>query len=163
MDNKAGFASMHLVQWTPGWATATFDQGPWINAFSVEQRLAVPSTVQGWWLDDVYFPRGEGWWEDTEVRITTELSRAESTVYWIAVYANTPGFDTVNRLGGQWLRAAASDGLPLWLGLRPDEIPARPDFQRANERLCNGEDYRGLVASDEPSAGNVEKAGDKTD
>ncbi|EGZ19573.1 hypothetical protein PHYSODRAFT_298074 [Phytophthora sojae] len=103
MDNKASFASMHLVQWTPGWATATFDQGPWINAFSVEQRLAVPSTVQGWWLDDVYFPCGEGWWEDTEVRITTELSRAELTVYWIAVYANTPGFGTVNRLGGQWL------------------------------------------------------------
>ncbi|KAE8994960.1 hypothetical protein PR003_g9837 [Phytophthora rubi] len=60
-------------------------------------------------------------------------------------------------------RAAASDGLPLWLWLRPREIPAHPDFQRAHERLCNGEDCRGLIASDEPSAGNDEKAGDKND
>ncbi|GMF33013.1 unnamed protein product [Phytophthora fragariaefolia] len=86
-----------ISQITPGWGAVTLAHVPDARIFDGLRHLRNPDRVRVWWVDDIYTPQTEGWWEDFQ------SNHHMDNTYWIGTYTNTPGYSAAHMLGVKWM------------------------------------------------------------
>ncbi|GMF16624.1 unnamed protein product [Phytophthora fragariaefolia] len=64
VEPQIGLYKANVCLWTPGWSSVLFEPPIPISRIPALQQMESPANVASWWLDDVFRPKSEGWWED---------------------------------------------------------------------------------------------------
>lgn len=103
LDDRAGCYEVEILQWIPGWAQVRLAGSIPEHQFTGLQDTGSSSTVSGWWIDDIFTPHSQGWWEDVESFYNDQEDAGPPVVLWCGVYEEYPGRVAADAMGVEWI------------------------------------------------------------